>query len=180
MNKTTTITEALAELKTIDSRISSTENFVLQYAIRQGSTIDPLDDEGGSATVIPQKMQSLKDLLERKVSIRNAINRKNEEVELTISGISRTVAQWLIWRRETFRREVQAYQKLQNKILDARKQCIEKGFVLKEGEQPSKVSEVSSFLSESEINNKIEQLREIETTLDGKLSMLNATTTITI
>ncbi len=180
MTKETTITEALAELKTLDSRISTTEQFILNYAVRQGSTIDPLQGDGGSDVVIPSKLQSLADLLERKVAIRDAINLKNQHTMVEIAGISRTVAQWIIWRRETFKREITAYQKLQTKILDSRRQCVEKGLNLKEGEQPTSVQEVASFIPESEINTKIEQLREIESTLDGKLSLINAVTTVII
>jgi len=179
MKKTTTITEALAELKTLDNRIQSAETFLLQYGLRQGSTIDPLSDEGGSEVVIPQRMQSLKDLLERKVAIRSAINAKNAETQVDVCGVVRSVADWIIWRRETFKTELNAYKKFQNKILDARKQCIEKGFQLKDdGSQPTQVTEVASFISETEVQAKIEQLSEIESTLDGKLSLINATTTV--
>lgn len=180
MNKTVTITEALAELKTIDSKISSTEDFLQQYSFRQGSSIDPLADEGGSDKVIPQRMQALKDLLERKVTIRSAVNNKNAETPLEVCGITRTVAEWIIWRRETFKREVMAFQKILGHVQEARRVCIEKSFTFIEGAQPSKVTEVSCFVSEAGLSDKIEQLREIESTLDGKLSMLNATTTVTI
>jgi hypothetical protein len=181
MNTELTITEALQELKTIDKRIQSTKDFVLKYAIRQGSTIDPLDDEGGSHKIIPARIQSLTDLFTRQTSIRHAINIKNAATKLTLGGITMSVAEWIIWRRDVKPGELSAYQQLQAKILDCRRQCQEKGMQLKDdGVQPSRVTEVSCFISEAKIQSRIEALNEIESTLDGKLSLINATTTITV
>lgn len=181
MTSKTTITEALQELKTLDKRIASTRDFIVKYGIRQGSTIDPLDDEGGSDKVIPAKAQSLDDLFIRRVQIRNAINRANDQINLTVSGITRTVAEWIIWRRDVQRKQLEAYELFQNQIIGARRQCVEKGMSLKDdGTQPARVTEVSSFIGESSLQKKIEALREIESTLDGKLSVINATTLIEI
>ena len=178
MTKKTTITEALAELKTLDSKIETTKNFILQYAIRQGSSIDPLADDGGSDKIIPQKIQSLNDLLARKVAIRTAINKKNLETEVSVGNKTKTVAEWIIWRREAKPQELRIYQDLQKSVLNIRQQCGQKGLLLKDGEQPSKTNEVSCFISESKVNSQIESLNEIEATLDGKLSMINATTLV--
>lgn len=181
MTSNITITEALAELKTLDKRIESTRDFILKYGVRQGSTIDPLDDEGGSDKVIPAKLQSLADLLQRKVAIRSAINRKNAETMLEVKGVTRTIAEWIIWRREAYKQELQAYTSLQANVLGARQQCIKHGMTMKDdGTQPSKVQEVASFIKESVIQKKIEQLQEIESTLDGRLSHVNATTSVTV
>lgn len=176
-----TITEALAELKTLDKRIASTKDFILKYAVRQGSTIDPLDDEGGSHTVVPRKMQSVRDLFDRKVKIRTAINAVNAETPLTVGSITKTIAEWIIWRREAFSLEMQTYRQLQEKVLDARRQCIQAGIsLLEDGKQPAKVQEASCFISESSIQSRIDELVEIESTLDGKLSLVNATTLIQV
>lgn len=176
-----TITEALQELKTLDKRIDSTREFILKYGIRQGSTIDPLDDEGGAHVAIPQRMQSLRDLFARKVSIRSAINKKNADTLLTLGGKSMTLAEWIVWRRDVFQKEIEAFRALQRQVIEARRQCIEKGMTLKDdGTQPNRVQEVSCFIPESKIQKEIETLQEIESTLDGKLSMINATTTVEV
>lgn len=181
MKVKTTITEALAELKTLDKRIESTRDFVLRYGIRQGSTIDPLQDEGGSDVEIPRRMQSLTDLLQRKVDIRTAINSVNASTVLDIAGEKRTVAEWIIWRREAFKQELDAYQRLQQHILAARKDCNSKNLALRDdGQQPVKVNEVSCFIKEGQIQKNIERLTAIESTLDGQLSRVNATTTVEI
>lgn len=174
-----TITEALAELKTLDKRIASTKDFILKYAVRQGSTIDPLDDEGGSHVVVPRKMQSIADLLDRKVKLRTAINAANSNTSLTIGSITKTVSEWIIWRRESFSTELDSFRQLQAKVLDARRQCAQADVkLIEDGKQPERVQEASCFISESYISKKIDELVEIESTLDGKLSLVNATTVI--
>lgn len=181
MKAKTTITEALAELKTLDKRIESTRDFILRYGIRQGSTIDPLADEGGSDAEIPRRMQSLSDLLQRKVDIRTAINAVNATTTLEVAGIKRTVAEWIVWRREAFKQELDAYQRLQQQITAARKDCANKNLTIREdGQQPTKVTEVSCFIKEGQIQKNIERLTTIESTLDGQLSRINATTTVEI
>jgi hypothetical protein len=175
------ITEALAELKTIDKRIASAVEFINKYNIRQGSTIDPLDDEGGSHVVIPQKMQSITDLLERKLAIRTAINKTNAITNVTVCGVTKTIAEWIVWRRECSGKELVALQGFQRGILDARQQCLSKQMTLKDdGTQPSKVTEVSSFIKELPLAKRMDWIREVESTLDGKLSLTNATTLVEV
>ena len=181
MKVNTTITEALAELKTLDKKIESSKKFVMDYSVRQGTTIDPLDDEGGSDKVIPQKMQSIDNLLERKIAIRKAINASNQNAVVEINKVKRTVEEWLIWKRDVYQKEMAFLESLQRKIVDARSQCVAKGMTLRDdGGQPSKVTEVSSFIKESNLQRRIEETREIYGVLDGKLSLFNATTTILI
>ncbi len=181
MKTSITITEALQELKTIDKRIVAARDFVMSYGVRQGSTIDPLDLEGGSHKAVPAKLDSIRDLLERKVVLRSAINAKNALTTVTVAGQSRTVADWIIWRREAFKQELDAWTALQRKVLEARTQCAGKAITLREdGNQPTKVNEASCFIPEGTIAKRISQLQEIESVLDGKLSVVNATTTIEI
>lgn len=181
MKSEITITEALAEIKTLTKRIESTRDFVLKYGVRQGSTIDPLDDGGGSHVVVPQKLQSLKDLLMRKVAIRTAINEVNAATPLTVSGKTMSVAEWIIWRRDVFPAEIQAYRALQSKVLDARHQCQNANIrLIEDGKPPERVNEAGCFIPESEISNHIEKLVEIESTLDGQLSLVNAITRVTV
>jgi hypothetical protein len=176
-----TISEALQELKTLDKRIVSTRDFILAYGIRQGSTIDPLDMEGGSHKEIPNRLRQLKDLLERKVQIRIAINQANAETQASVCGQTRTVAEWIVWRRDAFKQELESWRALQRKVLDARQQATTKALTIKEdGTQPTKVNEVACFIPEGEISKRIVQLEEIESVLDGKLSVVNATTLIEV
>ena len=95
-----TITEALAELKTIDKRIAKKREFVLGYLLRQEMFKDPLEKDGGSVSAIKREMQSIHDLEERKIVIRRAVQRANEQNTVTVARQTRSIADWLVWRRE--------------------------------------------------------------------------------
>jgi hypothetical protein len=60
-----TITEALADVKTIDKRIEKKKYFVQSYLVRQERLKDPLEKDGGATKVIHQERQAIQDLQER-------------------------------------------------------------------------------------------------------------------
>src|SRR5947209_5771802 len=95
-----TITEALAELKTLDKRIAKKREFVLGYLLRQEMFKDPLEKDGGSVSAIKREMQSIHDLEERKILIRRAVQKANEHNTVTVARQTRSIADWLVWRRE--------------------------------------------------------------------------------
>src|SRR5215831_611359 len=99
-----TITEALAELKTIDKRIEKKREFVLSYLLRQEMFKDPLEKDGGSVSAIRREMQSIVDLEERRITIRRAVQQANERNSVMVGKQTRTIADWLVWRREVARR----------------------------------------------------------------------------
>ena len=47
-----TITEALAEIPTIEKRITKKQEFITNYLFRVSSTRDPHEKDGGSAELI--------------------------------------------------------------------------------------------------------------------------------
>ena len=57
----TTITEALAEIPTIQKRIKAKQDFILGYLYRQSTTRDPHEGSGGSATLISRELQAIGD-----------------------------------------------------------------------------------------------------------------------
>src|SRR5579863_1653454 len=63
-----TITEALAEIKTINKRLESKRESVRNYIARDVRVRDPLEKEGGSAEFIKRERQAIIDLEERIVN----------------------------------------------------------------------------------------------------------------
>jgi len=100
MKSKITITEALQEVKTIDARIQKKKEFVFNFLFRQNTQRDPHKKDGGSAVLIAQERQAINDLLERKISIRTAINIANAENSITIGKQTRTISEWLVWKRD--------------------------------------------------------------------------------
>src|SRR4051794_1015289 len=95
-----TITEALAEIKTINKRIQTKHQFVLSYLFRQEGLKDPLEKDGGSVEAIRRETQAISDLRLRLINLRRGIARANEATEVTVGTNTMTISDWLTWRRD--------------------------------------------------------------------------------
>jgi len=177
-----TITEALAEIKTIGKRLSKRRQFVMDHLVRVDRMKDPHEDKGGSKKVIEQELQGIKDLEGRIVGIRSAINKANQTTELTIGKITRSIADWIIWRREVSAGEKQFLSVMREAINKTRGQRIGLQMPIRAAGSPADIQE-SGFeinLDEKHLAEDIEAIEEVLGSLDGKLSLLNATTTIQV
>ncbi len=169
-----TITEALAEIPTIEKRIEKKSEFILNYLYRQSSVRDPHEKEGGSQTLIAREKQAIADLQERLVAIRSVIQKANAENTISIGNNTRTIVDWLTWRREVAPKEQRFLQALIRKIYDMRQQAIRQGVGVTE-KDPGFSPDYVVNINERELSEKIEQLENILGTLDGQLSLKNAT-----
>ena len=168
----TTVTEALQELKTIQKRIQSKRDGILQYTTRSGDKVDPLQKEaGGSKGWIDRERQAIRDLQTRFVRLRTAILLSNLQTELELHGDKRTIAEWLVWRREQQRDEGQFLQGIGQSIGRARNRSY-----VGEDKEPDVVVNVD----EGQLREDAEKFVQLSSDLDGKLSLLNATTTIEV
>lgn len=169
-----TITEALAEIKTINKRLDKKRAFVLSHATRDDKLRDPLEKDGGSSSVLDQERQSIKDLETRVVRLRNAINVSNQSTTLTVAGDTRPVAEWLTWRREV----MPAYRKFLvslNSTIQSERHSASYG---RRGEDDQ--SNMVVNVDERALGEEAEKLEEILGSLDGQLSLLNATTAVEV
>lgn len=175
-----TITEALAELKVIDKRLNSKREFVGQYVLRQEALKDPLVSQGGSAEAIRRELQAASDLHERKLAIRRAIQEANSQVLLTLDGESRSIADWLVWKREVGPILIQFYRSLLTAIHQKRQQGLKEGRQFAQAGQPAdlKPTDIIVNVDEGALNKLVEGLEAKLETLDGKLSLLNAITVL--
>ena len=175
-----TITEALAEIKTIGKRVQSKQDFVKTYLGRFAMNRDPLEKDGGSVAAVASALQAIRDLMERTVSIRRAIQHANEKNVIVVEGQSRSIADWLVWRREVAPQQKALYQMLQGGIANARNEAKKRDSRIVEGDSGAANLDVIISVSESQLANDIENLETILGTLDGQLSLKNATITIKI
>lgn len=171
-----TITEALADLKTIDKRLAKKREFILQYVARQDIVKDPLEKDGGSVTAIARERQSMADLEERKLRIRAAIAAKNQEIKLTLSGKVRSISDWLVWRREVAPQKQVFLSGLRSSVQKIRDDVTRKGGQIVESGKGGGAQDITVNVSERELATEIESLEEILGGLDGQLSLKNATT----
>lgn len=172
-----TITEALAEIKTIDKRLAKKREHVMNHIYRQEMLKDPFQKDGGSVVMIERQMQAVGDLEERKVAIRRAIQVANGKVEITVGGRTRTVADWLVWRREVAPGLQLFLGEINSRLARVRQQAMQKGVAVVAGEG-QKPEDIIVNVNEGQLAEGIESLETVLGTLDGLLSLKNATVTI--
>lgn len=170
-----TITEALAQLTTIGKRIEKKRTFIRTYLLRPEKLKDPLQKDGGSSVVLGRELQSITDLERRHVAIRLAIQKANQETQVTVEGITKSLAEWLTWRKEIAPGLQNYLGVLQGTINNVRQQALKQGSnVVKAGEE-AKTEDVISNLDEAYLAKEAEELELILGSLDGQLSLKNAT-----
>jgi hypothetical protein len=169
-----TITEALAEIPTIEKRIEKKKEVILSYLYRQSSVRDPHEKDGGSNVLIAREKQAIADLQERLITIRAVIQRANSEHTITIGNQTRTIVDWLTWRREIAPTEQRFLHDLMSKINEMRQKAIKQGVSITEKDAGFSSDYVVN-INERELAEKIEGLENILGTLDGQLSLKNAT-----
>lgn len=184
-----TITEALAEVKTISKRLEKKRSSIMQFVGRDSRLKDPLESDGGSAEFVKRERQAVQDLEERIIAIRTAIQKVNLTTNVTIEGVTRTLAEWLTFRREVAQGRKQFLQQLAGGIVATRKEVQQKGgqmvvagaaaVAITEG-AAKPAFEIIVHLEEKSLIEEVELQEKILGDLDGKLSLLNATTTIGI
>jgi len=176
-----TITEALAEIKTITKRIEKKHEFVLMYLGRQEAARDPLEKDGGSVPVIRAERQAISDLQLRTVVIRRRIQSANEANNITVEGETRSIADWLVWRREVAPQVKALNDKMRNVINNARAQAKKKDArVVESGTPGADFNDIVINISESDLARDMERMETVLGTLDGQLSLKNATIVIEI
>jgi hypothetical protein len=190
-----TITEALAEIKTIAKRIATKREFVAGYLLRHEEIRDPLEKDGGSTEQLRRERQAIADLEERVIAIRAAIANSNANTKITVGGITRSVTEWLAWRKEIAPGAGTFLAQLRNRI-DQVRQAQARGQVprtvgpelaalsvratARSGNEREKPPEIIINIDEKALSTESEKHEEILGQLDGQLSLKNATTEIRI
>lgn len=174
-----TITEALAEIPTIGKRVGKKQKFIKDYLYRQANIRDPHEKNGGSAVLLKQEFQAIKDLEDRLIAIRAEIQRANQENTIAIGEETRTIADWLTWRREISSTTQNFYAQLSNSLNHVRTTAMQRGLSVTDKDTGSP-SDFVVNLDEKWLAEEIEHLENVLGILDGQLSLKNATITIDV
>jgi hypothetical protein len=175
-----TITEALAEIKTVQKRINKKQEFIQAYLLRQEQFKDPLEGDGGCRVVVGKERQAIADLEQRIVDLRLAINAANEETVLSVNGVEKSIAEWIVWRREVAPGAQNFLRKLNATIQSARQEAMRRGVTVVQDEGAAGSEDVIVNVDESTLATEIEGMEEVLGILDGQLSLKNATTAISV
>jgi len=173
-----TITEALAEIPTLDKRIEKKKEFIGNFLYRQANLRDPHEKDGGSAKLIEQEMQAIKDLEERHVKIRLAIQQANSRESITVLGETHTIASWLTWRREVAPLAREFYSRIMKSLNTTRNQAMQKGMQVTTNQTSDSQNDIVVNINEKQIAEQAEHLENVLGILDGQLSLKNATVLI--
>lgn len=175
-----TITEALAEIATIDKRLPKKQEAILRFVVRDERQRDPLEKHSGSTQFIQSERQSVHDLNERRIALRRAITQANAETTLTVSGVTRTIADWLVWKREVYQRERDLLNQINSRIESGRGEARKRGVALVSVDTGSDAGNIIACVDEQTLAREIEALEDTHGQLDGLLSLKNATTTVAV
>jgi len=175
-----TITEALAELKTISKRINKKKEFILTYLLRQDAFKDPLEKDGGSVSAIAAETQSIRDLESRAIGIRMAITNANLQTQVTVGDVPNSIAEWLIWRRDIAPGRQEFNKTLRDRIARTRQEATKKGLSVGAVGEITKPDDVIVNLNEKTLAAEAEKLEQLLGDLDGQLSLKNATTFVEV
>ena len=158
-----TIHEAFAEIKLIESKIEKNLQEGLEYSSREAGYVDPLEKEGGSANFVVARLQAIRDLNDRLIAIKLAMEKANLEHAITIGDKTASVAQWLLFRRFTHYHNAVSKMLRQTRRLNPTTDNDE-GFVIN--------------FNREELIKTDEKLSQVLSELDSKLSVFNALTVI--
>ena len=166
-------------MKTIAKRIEKKQQFVNEYLFRQERFKDPLEKQGGSVSSIRAERQAIGDLRERLVAIRRAIARANMDTTITVGEMTRSIADWLVWRREVAPGIQNHLNVLRQGIQKVRNEARQKGLSVTAGES-SRPDDVIVNVDEQALAKEAEDLETVLGELDGQLSLKNATVVIEV
>lgn len=177
-----TITEALAETKTTEKRLQKKRQAILQNIARDARVKDPLEREGGSVLFVQKERQAISDLEKRLVDIRIAIAKANLTTPISVGGQTRNIAEWLTWRRDISRGYQEFLTTLNNGVQTLRANAQKSGnkAISATVEGDAKPGDIVVHLEEAALLAENESLETILGELDGKLSLLNATTVLSL
>lgn len=168
-----TITEALAEIPTILKRIEKKREFVQSFLYRQSAVRDPHEKDGGSSELIERERQAIVDLENRIIAIRNAIQNANQVNEITIGNQTRTINEWLIWRREVASGSKAFNGAIAAALKALRNEAMKKGLGVSDQDKGYSADYIVN-VNEKKLAETIENLEDTLGKLDGQLSLNNA------
>lgn len=176
-----TITEALAEIKTLGKRIEKKREFINQFLSRQDGVRDPLEKDGGSFKVIQAERQSIADLENRVIELRRGIQQANDTTRVAINGVTRTISEWLTWRRDVAPGQRAWFANVRGQINNVRENAKRQGVALVQANATTgdtKPTDLVVNIDELQLAAEAEALEDVFGQLDGQLSLKNATVTI--
>jgi hypothetical protein len=162
------ISEAINQIEVIDRLVARKQQLIDAYLLREAAVRDPLERDGGTAGVLAREYRSIQALLGRKVRIRRAVQAANEQATITHGDTTRSVADWLVWKREVVARRSRFLGQMRHRIEQGRRSVSRKGAA------PGR-ADLIVHVNEKDLSGEVESLEELRGYLAGQLALKNAT-----
>lgn len=175
-----TITEALAEIKLIEKKIEKKEAVLRGNVSRIKQMPDPYEKDGGSRLANERELQAVGDLRERHIKIRRSIAAANLANSIKIESQERSIAEWLIFKREVLEKNKSLYGALATGAKRAIDTFAAQPQLYKDPQGSPQLAEVVINYDYPALLKQSEQLQFIDDKLDGQLSLKNALIVIEI
>lgn len=170
-----TITEALSELNLIKKKVDNKRKVVAGSLIKAKHEKDAFENVGGIKQYITSELQSIDDLESRYLRIKGSIAKANIENSISINGFTKTIHDWLNWKRD---------------LSDTQKKFVFNLYSFPKGELDKLSKQPQIYLDDNKEKHlvefeatidypsflkKSEELNDTFDRLDGQLSLKNAT-----
>lgn len=173
-----TITEGLAEIKLIQKKIEKKVANIKANATRFDHVPDPYAKEGGSQELVKRELQSVADLDARLVAIRGAIALANISTKLAIGEHTKTIYDWITWKREIAEQRISMFRDVITSTRSAVDKEAKNPQAIKDLEGKVALAKLIVNADLSALQHQYEQAGSLMEQVDGKLSLKNATTFI--
>lgn len=170
-----TITEALSELNLIKKKVDNKRKVVAGSLLRAKHEKDAFENVGGIRQFIIGELQAIDDLDSRFLKIKGSIAKANIENLITINGFTKTIHDWLNWKRDLadtqkkFTFNLYSFPKGELERLSKQPQ------IYLDEKQEKHLVEFESTIDYPSFLKKSEELNDTFDRLDGQLSLKNAT-----
>lgn len=175
-----TITEALSEINLIKKKIEGKKTEILNNLAKVAHVPDPYANQGGGFAANKAQLQSIKDLNSRLTRIRGAISGANIANTISIMGETKTINDWLTWKREISVIDSKFLMDLCTKSKANMDHWAKQPQVYKDDSGTTHLVKYESNIDYVEVLKESERTSEIFEKLDGQLSLKNATIVIEI
>lgn len=175
-----TITEALSEVNLIKKKIIAKQARIQSAVVRAEHNPDPFLSDGGSSAMVKAESQGIHDLNRRLSKIRSEISRANLGNEITLGEDTRSIHDWLVWKREIAKDQIKFTYDVHRAVKAHLDMTAKQPQVYKDADGNNQLVKWTINVDYAYWLKQNEQLEEKLEQLDGKLSLKNATIVVNI
>lgn len=163
--------EGLKRLRVILKRIDGNTVEITRYASKLSTEKGPFESEETQKDEVKGRIQSNLDLVKEYLALKGRVDRTNRATMITAGGTSRSLADWLLLKRQLGQKVVSTYQALNTSEAERHLRSMQA-----HGSQ-ERVT-VEQLYDEGEKNKALRRWMDDTEEFDAKLEVVNATTAL--